>query len=124
MSYEPLIARLDKIASLVQVKGLVKEAEEIDVISNTLEKIAKIIPAGSNRLAPIFSDKNPKVKDGKDHFPIPDRAHGQAALQRLSQFIDTKPDWWGGSLEEFKNTIIKSVKAKFPDMKIDEEKYK
>jgi hypothetical protein len=34
---EKLIAMLDKVASAIQDKGLIKEAEELDIIANTLE---------------------------------------------------------------------------------------
>lgn len=119
-----IISRLDTIAESVQAKGLLKEAEDIDIISNTLEKMAGKIPAGSERPAPIFSDTNPKVNDGKDHYPIPDKNHGRAALQRLSQFKDSKPTWWDGTLEEFKSKIISAVRSKFPDIEIEEDKFK
>lgn len=32
-----LSERLDKVASVLEEKGLIKEAEELDVISNTIE---------------------------------------------------------------------------------------
>ncbi len=123
-SASAIISHLDTIAESVQAKGLLKEAEEIDIVSNTIEKLSGNIPAGSERPAPIFSDKDPKVNDGKDHYPIPDKKHGIAALQRLSQFKDSKPTWWNGSLEEFKSKVISAVKSKFPGMEIDKEKYK
>lgn len=119
-----IISNLDKIATRVQEKGLLKEAKEIDVVSNTIEKMAKIIPQGDNRPAAIFPSTHPKVNDGKDHYPIPDKSHGKSALQRLSQFKDSKPSWWDGSVEELKSTILRSVKDKFPGMEIEEEKYK
>lgn len=119
-----LTDRLDSIADRLQEKGFKKEAEEIDVVSNTLDKMAKKIPAGSDRPAPIFSDSDPDVTDGKDHYPIPDEKHARSALQRLSQFWDSKPFWWKGSLETLRSKIISAVKSKFPDMEIDEEKFK
>lgn len=115
---------LDKVAESVQAKGLKKEAEEIDVVSNTIEKLAKKIPAGKDRPAAIFDSNHPKVRDGKDHYPIPDKSHGRAALQRLSQFKDSKPEWWSGSIGELKSAILKAVKAKFPGMKIEKDKFK
>jgi hypothetical protein len=119
-----LIESLDTVADRVQGQGLIKEAEEIDVVSNTLEKMAKTLPAGKDRPVAIFPKEHPKVTDGKDHYPIPDKAHGRAALQRLSQFKDQKPDWWSGSTEELKNAIIKAVKGKFPGMDVEEDKFK
>lgn len=123
-SAESIISRLDAVAESVQAKGHIKEALDIDVISNTLEKLAGKIPAGSERPAPVFSDRDPKVNDGKDHYPIPDKSHAISALQRLSQFKDSKPTWWDGSLEELKSKVISAVRSKFPGIKIEEEKYK
>jgi len=119
-----IVDSIDKIASSVEKQGLLKEAEELDVISNTFEKMAKKIPAGDNRPAAIFPSTHPKVNDGKDHYPIPDKTHGRSALQRLSQFKDSKPSWWEGSVEELKNAIVRAVKGKFPGMEIEEKKYK
>lgn len=118
-----LTERLDSIADRIQQKGFKKEAEEIDVISNTLEKMAEKIPAGSDRPAPVFGDGDSKVKDGKDHFPIPDEAHARNALQRVNQYSEV-PEWFDGSLEELKDKVVSAVKSKFPDIEIDEEKYK
>lgn len=117
-----IISSLDTIAESVQTKGLLKEAEDIDIISNTLEKMAGKIPAGSERPAPIFSDKSSKVKDGKDHFPIPDAAHARNALQRVNQYSQV-PEWYDGSLEELKAKVVSAVKSKFPGIKVDEEKF-
>lgn len=39
-SAESIISRLDAVAESVQAKGHIKEALDIDVISNTLEKLA------------------------------------------------------------------------------------
>jgi hypothetical protein len=119
-----IVSILDKVASSAENKGLLKEAEELDIISNTLEKMAKNIPAGDNRPAAIFPSTHPKVNDGKDHYPIPDKNHGRSALQRLSQFKDSKPSWWDGSVEELKNAIVRAVKGKFPGMEIEKEKFK
>lgn len=122
--FKSIVVGLDKIAGSVESKGLFKEAEDIDVVSNTLERLAKELPAGKNRPAAILPKDHPKVNDGKDHYPIPDKAHGKAALQRLSQFKDQKPEWWDGSVEDLKNAIVGAVKDKFPGMEVDEEKFK
>lgn len=119
-----IVEDIDKVANDVEKQGLLKEAEELDVVANTIEKIAGKIPAGDNRPASIFPAEHPKVTDGKDHYPIPDKIHGKSALQRLSQFKDSKPEWWDGSLEELKSTILRAVKSKFPGMEIEEDKFK
>jgi hypothetical protein len=119
-----IIESLDNVANSVEANGLFSEAESIDIVSNTLDKMAKILPAGKNRPAAIFPKEHPKVNDGKDHYPIPDKVHGKSALQRLSQFRDSKPTWWDGSIDELKNAILRAVKGKFPGMEIEEEKFK
>jgi hypothetical protein len=118
-----IVENLDEVANRIQANGLIKEAEEIDIISNTIEKMSEKIPQGSDRPAPIFSDSDSKVKDGKDHFPIPDEAHARNALQRVNQY-SAAPDWYDGSLEEVKKKVMDAVKNKFPDIEIDEGKYK
>lgn len=117
MSYEPLIARLDKIASLVQEKGLVKEAEEIDVISNTLEKIAL---KKDTRPAPIFQSTSLKVKDDKDHFPIPDIAHARNALARVNQYSSV-PSWYDGTLTELKAKVRSAVHSRYPSIEMSDK---
>ena len=106
---------MDRVANKLEGKGLIKEAQELDIVSNTIEKMAKKIPAGDDRPAPIFSDSSKKVNDGKDHFPIPDKAHAQNALQRVNQYSEA-PSWYEGSLKELKSTVVKKVKSKFPDI--------
>jgi len=123
MSINELVQTLDDVAGSLEGKGLLKEAHDIDIISNTLEKFAKRIPPGDDRPSPVFSDKDPKVKDGKDHFPIPDKNHARNALSRVNQYSEA-PDWWDGSLEELKNKVVKKVKSKYPDIEINIESYK
>lgn len=50
-----IVESLDNIADGVQAQGLAKEAEELDVIANTIEKMAKIIPR--EKIAPRLSSR-------------------------------------------------------------------
>lgn len=120
---ETLIERLDKIANAVERQGLYEEAMNIDIITNTLEKLAKVLPRRKDRPAPIFPKESPKVLDGRDHFPIPDLAHARNALARVNQY-DRVPPWYDGTLKELKQKVVKAVKEKFPSIEIDEEKFK
>jgi 5'(3')-deoxyribonucleotidase len=113
--------KLDSIANTLEFKGLIKEAAEIDVISNTLE--AGELPHTKDRPAPIFPKESPKVKDDKDHFPIPDKNHGLNALARVNQY-GAAPSWYEGSLEDLKAAVLKAVKSKFPGIEIEEKKFK
>lgn len=115
-----LTDRLDNIADSIQKKGFNKEAEEIDVVSNTLEKMAKKIPAGSDRPVPVFDDGDSKVKDGKDHFPIPDAAHARNALARVHQY-SSAPSWYNGTLSSLQSAVSKAVHAKYPGIKISKK---
>jgi len=110
---------LDNVANRIQKKGMIEAAKELDIISNTLEKYAKDIPAGSDRPAPIFSDSSSKVKDKKDHFPIPDIAHARNALARVNQYSEV-PSWYEGSLEELRAKVRSAVHSKYPSIKISE----
>lgn len=111
---------LDNIANTLEFKGLIKKASQIDVISNTLE--AGTLPHTKDKPAPIFSKDNPKVKDDKDHFPIPDAAHGRNALARVNQY-GSVPSWYDGSLQELKDAVVKAVESKFPSVEVEEEKF-
>jgi hypothetical protein len=84
--------------------------------------VAKELPHTNDRPAPIFPKESPKVKDDKDHFPIPDSAHGRNALARVNQY-DSVPSWYDGSLQELKDAVVKTVDSKFPKIDIKEEKY-
>ncbi len=64
----------------------------------------------------IFPSDHPKVKDGKNHFPIPDLAHARNALARVAQY-DAPPDWWDGTLEELQQEVRTAVYKKFPSLK-------
>lgn len=110
-----LIASLDVIADDLQLRGFVSQAEQIDVVSNTLERIARV--KARNRPSPVFQSTHPKVKDNKDHFPINDIAHARNALARANQY-SSAPEWWDGSLQELKNAVARSVKAKFPSINV------
>jgi hypothetical protein len=116
-----IVEILDNVANSAETKGLFREAESIDIISNTIEKMARIIPAGSDRPAPIFSDKSSKVKDHKDHFPISDAAHARNAISRVNQYSSV-PTWYDGSLKELKAAVYSAVRSKFPSIKLSEDK--
>lgn len=127
--YDNLINRLDKIAERIEDKGLLKEAADIDVISNTLEKLAGKKPKGEkgdakerSRPNPVFDHTDPKVKDNADHFPINTEDRARNALARANQYSEA-PSWYDGSLEELKKTVADAVKKAYPDIKISEESY-
>lgn len=87
-----------------------------------METEARVLPKKKDRPAPVFPKESPKVKDDKDHFPIPDAAHGRNALARVNQYGEV-PSWYDGSLSDLKDAVVKAVKGKFPDIEVEEEKF-
>lgn len=67
----------------------------------------------------IFPKSHPKVKDNKDHYPIPDLSHGANALARSNQDVGS---WFDGSAEELRNIVRREVYKKFPGLKSRKEK--
>lgn len=110
-----ILNKLDQIAETLESTGHVKLASEIDMVSNSLEKLAKV----GDRSAPIFPATHPKVNDGAEHFPIPNAAHARNALARVSQY-GSAPSWYKGSLEDLKTTVRNAVKRKFPSIEVSE----
>jgi hypothetical protein len=60
---------------------------------------------------------DPRVTDGKDHYPLTDQSEAASALARLSQ-QDSPPGWFTGSLSDLKTTVLKAARSTFPQMKI------
>jgi len=122
--WKRVAARLDSIADRLEAKGFAKEAEELDVISNTMEVEAKKLTYKEKEKLPsstfVFPAGSGSVTDDKDHFPIPDETHGRNALQRANQYGES-PSWYKGSLESLKKRVAEKVKAKFPGIEVSEE---
>jgi len=71
-SINKLSSTLDKIASALESKGRIKEAEEIDVISNTLEALDGPQDRCSADKVPGDSSEHTKLQDIKKVLGIPD----------------------------------------------------
>ena len=69
----------------------------------------------------MFDNKNPKVTDNKDHFPINDLAHARNALARAMQY-DSSPPWYSGNLKSLQDTVKRAVYKKYPALKNRKEK--
>jgi len=67
----------------------------------------------------VFPKTHPKVKDNKDHYPIPDLAHGSNALARCQQDVG---DWFDGTADELRAAVKRAVYKKFPGLKSRKEK--
>lgn len=92
--------------------------------SDAIEKTAAGKVKARNRPAPIFDAKHPKVTDNKDHFPIDTIGRARNALARAGQFGSGKPSWYSGSAEQFKNSVRRAVKSKYPSIEVTEKKSK
>lgn len=120
---------LDKIASTLENKGLIQEAASIDVIANTVDKLAGKKPKGKkgdaqerSRPNPVFDHTDPKVLDNADHFPINTEKRARAALSYANHYSES-PDWYDGSLKELKKKVADAVKKAYPDIEVSEESY-
>lgn len=127
--YDSILSKLDTIAGIVEDKGFYKEAADIDVISNTIEKLAGKKPEGvkgdakeRSRPNPVFDHTDPKVTDNEDHFPINTKKRARAALSYANHYHDS-PEWYDGSLDELKKRVADAVKKAYPDIEVSEEAY-
>lgn len=125
-----LSTALDKIASSLENKGLILEAEKIDVLANTVDKMAGDKPKGEkgdaqerSRPNPVFDHTDPKVLDNADHFPINTKKRARAALSYANHY-NQSPDWYDGSLDDLKKKVADAVKKAYPDIEVSEEAYK
>jgi FMN phosphatase YigB (HAD superfamily) len=121
---------LDKIATSLENKGLIQEAERIDVLANTVDRLAGEKPKGEkgdakerSRPNPVFDHTDPKVLDNADHFPINTEKRARAALSYANHYHES-PGWYDGSLEELKKKVADAVKKAYPDIEVSEESYK
>jgi hypothetical protein len=87
--------------------------KEAQIISKTLTYQEK------QKAHCIFPKNHPKVKDNKDHYPIPDLSHAQNALARSHQDIGS---WFDGSAKELQNIVKLAVYKKFPGLKKRKQK--
>ena len=87
---------------------------ELELVEGKKDPNAKI----RNKPDPVFDDKNPKVTDSKDHFPINTIGRARNALARCQQF-DSVPSWYKGTLKQLQDAVKKAVKNAYPS--IDKE---
>lgn len=95
-------------------EGLFQLADRLDTLAFKV-RTAKKLTYKEKQAAPcVFPKSHPKVKDNKDHYPIPDLSHGSNALSRSHQDVG---DWFAGTKEELINTVRRAVYKKFPGLK-------
>lgn len=109
----PRIVDVDELRQQDELSDLLEDLED----SNEANDKAKV----RNRPDPVFDDKDTKVKDDQDHFPIDTIGRARNALARVNQY-DKAPSWWGGTLEQLKNKVYRAVKNKYPSIDIDMKK--
>lgn len=110
-----ITASLDSIAEDLEGMGLSVLAKQVDIVSNTLEKVAK-----RPTQAFIFGPNHRDVLDDKGHFPIPDIAHARNALARVNQYSES-PEWYKGNLKSLKEAVVRAVAHNFKSIKVTEK---
>ena len=61
---------------------------------------------------------NDQVVDGGSHFTILTEDQAKSAVNRVVYSLREAPDWFNGSLDELKETVISAVAAKYPKLQI------
>ena len=97
---------------LVVIAKAVKKSKE----KKKLDPKAKV----RNRGKCIFPANSPKVNDDKDHYPIPDEAHGRSALSYAGK-QKTAP-WYNGTVEEMRKAVQRAVHKAFPNIGKEDKK--
>jgi hypothetical protein len=98
-----------------------KKSQEKTASSEKLTKEAskEEKKAESKKDKVVFASSNPKVKDGKHHYPINNVKQAADALKRMAQYEET-PKWFDGTLDELKSTIVDAVTEEFPKVAQEE----
>ncbi|MHA1883075.1 MAG: hypothetical protein ACTSUO_08525 [Candidatus Thorarchaeota archaeon] len=99
------------------VKKLRSSMESTSTSDEALDEAKKYVPKYKQRGDCVFKSTHPKVKDGKDHFPINSINQARNALARVNQY-DSAPSWYDGSLQSLVNAVVRKVHKKYPDIKI------
>ena len=95
-----------------------------DLVTRDLRRIVanlgRMAERGGGRSKFIFPAGSQHVKDGSDHFPYGDEAHGRAALSEANKY-DKAPSWFDGPLSKLVDIVVSKVHGEYPDMEISEE---
>lgn len=70
----------------------------------------------------VFPSSHPKVKDGKDHFPLEDAGQARNALARASQY-SAAPPWYDGDLKSLVESVARKVHHEFPSIEVSEKSH-
>lgn len=111
-----MLSTLIKLADHLDRNG---HYEESDMLDSIIEKMAakNKKTKGETRGDCVFQSTHPKVKDGKDHFPINSEAQARNALARVNQFEEAPP-WYDGSLKSLVSSVAKAVENKYKDIEV------
>lgn len=118
VSEDVVITKQDQEAD-ADIKTLLLADKDQNVINEEIIEEGKKDPKAKvrNKPDPIFDDKNPKVTDAKDHFPINTIGRARNALARANQFTKA-PKWYKGSLEQLKKKVASAVHKAYPEIQI------
>ncbi len=68
----------------------------------------------------IFSSKDSKVNDSKDHFPINDIDQARNALIRVEEY-QTVPKWYDGPLSEVVTKVKDTIKQTYSSLEVSDD---
>lgn len=113
-----LIDQLDKISSSLEDQGLIKEAEEIDIISNTLEKLAfelKRDPAFKNLQKAMEFAQAGNIKNAEQFLiqaNIAEKAKATFPKTReVQQVVKAYNDALASAKKEDAGMVVKSIQT-------------
>src|SRR5271165_416586 len=73
-----------------------------------------------NRGKCVFPANSSKVNDDKDHYPLPDEAHGRSALSYAGK--QKSAPWYNGTVEEMRSAVQRAVHKAFPGIGKEDKK--
>jgi hypothetical protein len=108
-----------RVAKAEAARRNINVFENTSVVEETIEEGKKDPKAKiRNKPNPVFDDKNPKVKDSKDHFPLKNLNQARNALARAGAFEKNPPKWYKGTLAQFKSRVRSAVKKAYPSIEV------
>lgn len=89
-------------------------SRHIQLISEAADTFLKLALESSDCAVPA---SNPKVTDGKDHYPIATEAHAKSVLAKVTKFTNV-PTWWKGTLPELVKIVTKNITSKYKTLAV------
>lgn len=109
---------LDELANIFEYWA----GQPLEKTAKAMSKKKKLDPKAKvrNRGKCVFPTNSSKVNDDKDHYPIPDEAHGRSALSYAGK--QKSAPWYNGTVEEMQKAVERAVHKAFPGIGKDTKK--